>query len=127
MAFTHPYNRVTVMTLDVTDEAQIRTAAAKVGSLDILINNAGVLFYDDLKDRTMVERHLATNFFGMHGMIQAFLPLLIRSQGAIVNNLSILALAPLPTTASYCISKAAASPMSGKHPRHRLPNVFLMV
>ncbi|HVW59675.1 MAG TPA: SDR family NAD(P)-dependent oxidoreductase [Puia sp.] len=111
-AFTHPDRRVTVMTLNVTDEAQIRTAAEKAGSLDILINNAGVLFYDDLKDRTMVERHLATNFFGMHDMIQAFLPLLIRSKGAVVNNLSILALAPLPPTASYCISKAAAFSMT---------------
>lgn len=110
--FTHPDRRVTVLTLDVTDEAQIRTAAGKVGALDILINNAGVLFYGDLKDRTMVERHLATNFFGMYDMIQTFQPLLIRSQGTIVNNLSILALAPLPPTASYCISKAAAFSMT---------------
>lgn len=110
--FTHPDRRVTVLTLDVTDEAQIRTAAEKVGALDILINNAGVLFYGDLKDRMIVERHLATNFFGMYDMIQTFQPLLIRSQGAIVNNLSILALAPLPPTASYCISKAAAFSMT---------------
>jgi NAD(P)-dependent dehydrogenase (short-subunit alcohol dehydrogenase family) len=110
--FTHPDRRVALLTLDVTDQVQIQKAVEKVGSLDILINNAGVLFYDDLRDRTMVERHLATNFFGMYGMTQAFLPLLVRSRGAIVNNLSILALAPLPLTASYCISKAAAFSMT---------------
>jgi NAD(P)-dependent dehydrogenase (short-subunit alcohol dehydrogenase family) len=38
----------------------------------------------------------------------AFLPLLIRSRGAIVNNLSLLALAPLPMDPAYAISKAAA-------------------
>jgi short-subunit dehydrogenase len=41
-------------------------------------------------------------------MTQAFLPLLTRSTGAIVNNLSMLALAPLPVTPAYALSKAAA-------------------
>jgi short-subunit dehydrogenase len=39
---------------------------------------------------------------------RAFLPLLARARGAIVNNLSIMALAPLPLTPAYSISKAAA-------------------
>ena len=41
-------------------------------------------------------------------MTQAFLPLLVRSKGAIVNNVSLMALAPLPLTPAYSISKAAA-------------------
>jgi NAD(P)-dependent dehydrogenase (short-subunit alcohol dehydrogenase family) len=40
-------------------------------------------------------------------VIQAFLPLLTRSQGAVVNNLSVNALAPLPLIPAYSISKAA--------------------
>jgi short-subunit dehydrogenase len=39
---------------------------------------------------------------------QAFLPLLARSRGAVVNNLSLNALAPLPLTPAYALSKAAA-------------------
>jgi len=39
---------------------------------------------------------------------QAFLPLLVRSRGALVNVLSVAALAPLPMIAGYSISKAAA-------------------
>lgn len=105
---THPDERVTPLTLDVTNAAQIREAAGKVESLDILINNAGVALYDDLSDRTMIERHLAVNFFGMYDLIQVFLPSLIRSRGAIINVLSVAALAPLPPIASYSISKAAA-------------------
>ena len=41
-------------------------------------------------------------------MTQAFLPLLTGSRGAIVNNVSMMALAPLPFTPAYAISKAAA-------------------
>ncbi len=41
-------------------------------------------------------------------MIQAFLPSLIASGGAIVNNVSIAALAPIPVTPAYSLSKAAA-------------------
>jgi short-subunit dehydrogenase len=41
-------------------------------------------------------------------MIQAFLPHLTRSGGAIVNNVSLMALAPLPLTPAYAVSKAAA-------------------
>jgi len=39
---------------------------------------------------------------------QAFLPQLKRANGAIVNNVSLMALAPLPLTPAYAISKAAA-------------------
>ncbi len=75
----HPDGRVTPLTLDVTSAAQIQAAAGRVESLDILINNA-----------------------------QAFLPLLTGSRGAIVNNLSLNAFAPMPVIPAYSISKAAA-------------------
>ena len=38
----HPDGRVTPLTLDVTNAAQIQAAAGRVESLDILVNNAGV-------------------------------------------------------------------------------------
>ena len=52
------------------------------------------------------------NLFGPYGVIQAFLPLLIRSRGTIVNNLSVVALAPVPLFPSYSIAKAAAFNMT---------------
>jgi NAD(P)-dependent dehydrogenase (short-subunit alcohol dehydrogenase family) len=104
----HADRRVTSLPLDVTDAAQIREAADKVESLDVLINNAGIAFYDDLSDRTALERHLAVNLFGTYGVTRAFLPLLTRSRGAIVNNLSLNAFAPMPVIPAYSISKAAA-------------------
>ena len=106
--FAHPDERVTPLTLDVTNAAQIQAAVEQVESLDLLINNAGVALYDDLSDRSVLEQHLAVNLFGTYGVTQAFLPLLTRSGGAIVNNVSMMALAPLPITPAYAISKAAA-------------------
>src|SRR5256885_5598598 len=104
----HPDGRVTPLTLDVTSAAQIQAAADQVESLDVLINNAGIALFDDLSDRAVLERHLAVNLFGTYGVTQAFLPLLTRSRGAIVNILSVNAFAPLPLIPSYSISKAAA-------------------
>lgn len=104
---THPDGRVTPMTLDITDAAQIERAVEQVNSLDMLINNAGLGLYDDLSDRATLERHLAVNLFGTYGVTQAFLPLLTHAQGAIVNISSITAFAALPLMPAYSISKAA--------------------
>ena len=107
-AFAHSDGRVTPLTLDVTNTAQIQDAVETVGSLDLLINNAGLDLHDDLSDRAGLDRHLAVNFFGTYGVSQAFLPLVARSRGAIVNVLSLAALAGLPFTPAYSVSKAAA-------------------
>ena len=104
----HPDGRVTPLSLDVTNPAQIQAAAESVDALDVLVNNAGIWLHDDLSDRAMLEEHLAVNFFGTWGVTQAFLPLLTRSRGAIVNNVSLMALAALPLTPTYSASKAAA-------------------
>jgi len=107
-ASDHPDQRVTPLTLDVTNAEQTQAAVGQVESLDILVNNAGLALYDDLSDRSAIERHLAVNLFGTYGVTQAFLPLLTRSGGAVVNNLSVNSLAPLPLIPAYSISKAAA-------------------
>ena len=108
----HPDGRVTPLTLDVTNAAQAQAVAGRVESLDILINNAGLALYDDLSDRAALERQLAVNLFGTYGVTQAFLPTLIRSRRAIVNVLSVTALAALPLIPGYSISKAAAFALS---------------
>src|SRR5258707_2375262 len=110
--FSHLDGRVTPLMLDVTNVSQIQRAVDEVGTLDVLINNAGVAIYDDLSNLDVIEQHLAVNFLGLLKMTHAFLPLLRRSKGAIVNNLSLAALAPLPVIPSYSISKAAASNMT---------------
>jgi NAD(P)-dependent dehydrogenase (short-subunit alcohol dehydrogenase family) len=100
--------RITPVPLDVTNAAQIQQAVVDVGTLDVLVNNAGIALYDDLSDRGALEQHLAVNLFGTYSVIQAFLPLLSNSKGAVINNLSVNALAPLPLIPAYSMSKAAA-------------------
>jgi NAD(P)-dependent dehydrogenase (short-subunit alcohol dehydrogenase family) len=108
----HSDERVTPLTLDVTSAAQIEQAVGQVGCLDLLINNAGIAMYDDLTKPEVIEQHLAVNLFGPLNVIRAFLPLLKRSKGAIVNNLSTSAFAALPIIPGYSISKAAALSMT---------------
>jgi NAD(P)-dependent dehydrogenase (short-subunit alcohol dehydrogenase family) len=104
--------RVTPLGLDVTSPEQIEQAVRQVGSLDVLINNAGIAIYDDLSQPEVIEQHLAVNLFGPLNVTRAFLPLLKRSKGAIVNNVSTVALAALPVVSGYSISKAAAFSMT---------------
>jgi len=85
--------------LDVTDPASIASATAEVerrhGRLDILVNNAGILADDPARGasgqpietwRTTFE----TNVFGLIAVTQAFLPLLRKSHGGRIVNVSSL-------------------------------------
>jgi NAD(P)-dependent dehydrogenase (short-subunit alcohol dehydrogenase family) len=87
---------------------RIQAALASVDALDILINNAGVSVPDDLNDRSAFERHLAVNLYGTLDVTRACLPLLTRSRGAVVNIVSVGAVAAVPVLPAYSISKAAA-------------------
>jgi len=104
----HADARVTAVTLDVTSAEDIQRAVGSIDSLDVLVNNAGVAPYDDLSNPEVLERTLAVNLFGVLSVTRAFVPLLKRSRGAVVNHLSMVALAALPVIPAYSISKAAA-------------------
>jgi NAD(P)-dependent dehydrogenase (short-subunit alcohol dehydrogenase family) len=108
---THQDGRVTPLTVDVTDAAQIRRAVDEVEALDILINNAGVTAFDDLSDLAVLEQQIAVNLYGPRAVIQAFLPLLSRGS-AIVNVHSLASIAPTPFSPAYSISKAAGLSMT---------------
>src|SRR3954447_1794140 len=99
--------RVRPLMFDVTDAAQIQGAVGQVEGLDILINNAGVSVPDDLSDRSAFEQHLAVNLYGTLEVTRAFLPSLRHSQGAVVNVVSLGAVAAVPVLPAYSVSKAA--------------------
>jgi NAD(P)-dependent dehydrogenase (short-subunit alcohol dehydrogenase family) len=108
-ALQHDDRRVTQLTLDVTNAVQIGQASGAVETLDILVNNAGVAIPDDLSNADIISQHLAVNLLGLSEVTHAFLPLLMRSKGAIVNNLSLAAIASASMIPAYSVSKAAAS------------------
>jgi NAD(P)-dependent dehydrogenase (short-subunit alcohol dehydrogenase family) len=96
--------RVTPGMLDVTDRTQIQAALDTLDALD----NAGVSVADDLNDRSAFERRLAVNLYGTLDVTRVALPLLTRSRGAVVNIVSVGAVAAIPVLPAYSISKAAA-------------------
>ncbi|WP_433758187.1 SDR family NAD(P)-dependent oxidoreductase [Nocardia sp. CA-135398] len=108
----HRDARVTPVPLDVTDPAHLRRAVEHIDSLDLLVNNAAAGSYDDLGDRAEIEKVMAVNLYGTHAVTRAFLPTLLKSRGAIVNILSLAAIAPVPVTPAYSISKAATLSLS---------------
>jgi len=71
------------------------------------IRRSPIALYDGLRNSGAIEQSLAVNFLGPLNVTLAFLPLLKRSKGAIINNVSLVALAPLPVVPAYSISKAA--------------------
>lgn len=104
----HSDARVRPIRLDLTDPTTIAKAARAVEQLDVLINNAGISLVDDLSDEAAIESHLSVNLFGPFRVTRAFLPQLTASRGALLNVLSLAALATVPITPAYAISKAAA-------------------
>jgi NAD(P)-dependent dehydrogenase (short-subunit alcohol dehydrogenase family) len=104
--------RVISLALDVTSASQIAQAADAVGAVDVLINNAGIVIYGDFNNLDSIEQHLAVNVFGALNVTRAFLPQLRSAKGAIVNHLSLAALASVPIMPAYSISKAAALNMT---------------
>ncbi|MBS0514852.1 MAG: SDR family NAD(P)-dependent oxidoreductase [Proteobacteria bacterium] len=109
--FHHADARVTPLRLDVTDAAQVAHAVSRVGQLDVLVNNAAIALFDDLSDLDQIQKLLEVNVLGTMRVTQAFVPLLKHSRGAIVANLSLAAIAPVPATPGYSASKAALANM----------------
>lgn len=89
-------NNVESLVINVTDRNSVHQARqileAKTGSLDILINNAGIggELPQDLTscDLSNLRKIFDTNFFGAIQTTQEFLPLLRKAEGASIINIS---------------------------------------
>ncbi|WP_221357909.1 SDR family NAD(P)-dependent oxidoreductase [Streptomyces beigongshangae] len=99
---------------DVTDDESVRravaAAAADLGGLDVLVNNAGIGAQGTVEDNDDETWHrvLDVNVVGMVRTARAALPHLRRSaHAAIVNTCSVAATAGLPQRALYSASKGA--------------------
>ena len=101
--------RVRAVKLDVTSVADARAAAALGPDVTLLINNAAVLATGGLADLPVdaVRDNMETNFYGLLNVTTAFIPVLERRGGAVVNILTLLSMVSLPGLAAYNASKAA--------------------
>ena len=99
---------------DVSDDASVRQAvaeaAALLGGIDVVANNAGIGAQGTVEDNDDAEWHRAfdINVVGMVRVSRAALPHLRKSShAAIVNTCSIAATAGLPQRALYSATKGA--------------------
>ncbi len=107
--------RVVPLELDITDQASIDAAARRATDLNVLINNAGVLGFGGPLEGNLddFERDLMTNYLGTLRVTRAFVPALEhQAPAAVVNVLTVIALAPIRSLAGYCASKAASHSMT---------------
>jgi len=104
-------SRVVPLQVEVSDTRSVAALAMAAPDVTLLINNAGVLDFGPVLEAplTAFERNFATNFYGVLHMSRAFAPVIERSGGgAIVNVLTLVALASMPGLGVYNASKAAA-------------------
>jgi len=100
---------------DVAEPSQIAALAARVKAdfpkLDVLMNNAGILLYKNLKssaaDLTGLMAEMNINVGGVVGMTSALIDVLKGNKGTVINVSSGLAFVPLPAAPIYSATKAA--------------------
>jgi NAD(P)-dependent dehydrogenase (short-subunit alcohol dehydrogenase family) len=100
---------VSPIKLDVTDAGQIADAAEHIGSLDALVNNAGVGVTGPLEfvPLDQLRRQYEVNVFGQVAVTQAMLPMLRASRGRVVTIGSVGSWITLPFGGPLCSSKHA--------------------
>lgn len=105
--------------LDVNDRTAtfeaIKYAHAELGSVDVLINNAGFGLFGTIEETTEQEarQQFETNVFGLLWVTQAILPIMRnQKQGHIIQVSSALGLFSLPTLGIYSASKFAVEGIS---------------
>ena len=107
-------SRVHEQRLDVSDRSAVvayaDTVVAELGTVNILINNAGIGFSGTVDEMTFdeIERVMSVDFWGVVNGTKAFLPHLIASgDGHVVNISSLFGLLSVPGQSAYNAAKFA--------------------
>ena len=103
--------KIETSVLDVTNPEKIYQIAEKTGSIDVLFNCAGFVHHGTILDCDEIdwESSFEINVRSMYRMIRAYLPLMIKSGGGTIVNMSsvVSSLKGLPNRFAYAASKAA--------------------
>lgn len=110
---------ITISELDVNDDSSVETCfravLAEHGSIDVLVNNAGLGLGGAVEELPLdvFREVMETNFFGVLRCIKAVLPSMRkRRSGCIVNVSSVAGRVALPPQAGYAASKWALEALS---------------
>ncbi len=97
--------------LDVTNAEDLKKASAQATDVDILINNAGILYNGGFfgeSDAEAFQNQLDVNVYGVINVTKAFIDTLKSRESAAIANVSSLAgLGNMPVIGSYSVTKAA--------------------
>ena len=103
---------------DVRDYSQLTALAQaceeRLGGIDVVVNNAGVAaggFFSELSLEDW-DWQLSINLMGVVKGCKAFLPLLLKSQGRLINIASMAALMQGPAMSNYNVAKAGVVALS---------------
>ena len=108
--------RVTKVDLDVTNFKGIEKTAKDISTLDILINNAGVLhnvpILGNIEKLDLAREEIEVNYLGTLNVCNIFWPIVAKNKsdsnkGSIVNIMSALSKVTYPFCGTYCASKHA--------------------
>ena len=124
--------RISWCQLDIQNAASVAAAAASIDTLDVLINNAGILIptvADPAEEGVNLEAMMDMHLHCPLKLIDALLPALqASSQPMIVNMISMAAFASVPGCEGYCTSKAALHAATQglrlKHPNIQCVGVY---
>ena len=108
-----------ILELDVTNQQQvdaaIEAAKARFGSIDVLVNNAGIGYFAAVEEseEKQIRRMFEINFFGLSRMLHAVLPIMRKQRsGYIVNFSSLAGLRSFPALGYYNATKFAVEGLS---------------
>ncbi|MCP4260581.1 MAG: SDR family oxidoreductase [Planctomycetes bacterium] len=111
--------------LDITDRQSIDSAADLVSAKNLygLVNNAGIAVVGPLEFLPLekIRKQFDVNLFGHIAVTQAFLPILRKSEGRIVNMSSVSGLVAFPFLGPYASSKFALEAFSDSLRRELKP------
>jgi NAD(P)-dependent dehydrogenase (short-subunit alcohol dehydrogenase family) len=110
---------ISVLPLDVTLDASVQDAVSRIvekeGTIDVLVNNAGVASGGAVEELPfeLYHKDMETNYFGTLRCIRAVLPAMRqRGAGCIINISSVAGKIYSNFQSSYCASKAAVEALS---------------
>ena len=105
---------VVAIRMDVADPAQckafVERAAAELGGIDLVVNNAGIGMwarFQDVTDLSVYERLMRVNYLGAVHVTHAALPHVIARRGLLVAVSSLVGKTGVPTRSGYAASKLA--------------------
>ncbi len=103
-----------VLVVDITDEAQVKSSVATLDRLDILINNAGIGLVGDVETTELpdFQRVFRVNVEGLFLITKYCMPLLLAASGSIVNIGSVAGLVGVKKRFAYCATKGAVVAMT---------------